>query len=435
MTKKLTQYFELEQHNTTLQTEIVAGITTFVTMAYILIVNPIILADSGMDYGAVFTATAVSAIFTTFIMAIWAKLPIALAPGMGLNAFFTYYVVLNLGYSWQFALTAILIEGILFILLSFFDVRESLINKMPKTLKNAISAGIGLFIACIGLKNAHIIVADSNNLVTLGDLAEPTALLACIGLILTAILLVRKVPAALLFGIVLTTIIGFFFGVTELPTSIVSPPPSIAPIFLKFDFSSLFTTDMLFVVFIFLMVDIFDTAGALIAFATRADLLDENGNFPHAKKALLCDAIGTTVGACLGTSTVTTFGESAAGMAAGGRTGLTSLTTAICFVFALFLSPIILMVPSAATAPALILVGLFMAVPLKDIPFEDYSEGIPAFLTIVMMPFASSIADGIGFGVISYCLLKLTGGAKKRKDLNIMIFIVALLFTFKYLFL
>ncbi|WP_330634624.1 NCS2 family permease [Anaerovorax sp. IOR16] len=435
MTKKLAQYFQLEEHKTTLQTEIIAGITTFVAMAYILIVNPIILEESGMNFGAVFTATAISAILATFFMGIWAKLPIALAPGMGLNAFFTYYVVLHLGYTWQFALTAILIEGIIFMLLSLFDVRESIINKMPATLKNAISGGIGFFICCIGLKNAHIIVADTSNLVTLGDLSEPTALLACIGLMITGIFLVRKVPAALLLGIITTTIIGFFLGVTTLPDSFISPPPSIAPVFFQFDFTNILSTDMLFVVFTFLMVDIFDTAGALIAFATRADLLDENGNFPHAKKALLCDAIGTTVGACLGTSTVTTFGESAAGMAAGGRTGLTALTTAICFVFALFLSPIILMVPSAATAPALILVGLFMAVPLKDIPFDDYSEGIPAFLTVTMMPFASSIADGIGFGVISYCLLKLTGGAEKRKDLNAMIIIVALLFLFKYLFL
>lgn len=435
MTKKLIQYFQIKEHKTTIQTEVIAGITTFVAMAYILIVNPVILEESGMNYGAVFTATAVAALLATFFMGVWAKLPIALAPGMGLNAFFTYYVVLQLGYTWQFALTAILIEGILFILLSLFDIRESIINKMPATLKKAISAGIGLFIASIGLKNAHIIVADTSNLITLGDLSEPTALLASIGLIVTGIFLVRKVPAALLLGIIATTIIGLPLGVTRLPSSIVSLPPSIAPIFFHFDFTNFFTIDMLLIVFTFLLVDIFDTAGSLIAFAMRADLLDENGNFPHAKKALLCDAVGTTLGACLGTSTVTTFGESAAGMAAGGRTGLTALTTSACFFLALFFSPLILIVPSAATAPALVLVGLFMAVPIKDIPFDDYSEAIPAFLTITMMPFASSIADGIGFGILSYFLLKLIGGAEKRKELNVMIVVVALLFLIKYLFL
>ncbi len=434
MIQKLEQYFQLEKHKTTIKTEIVAGITTFIAMAYILIVNPNILSQAGMNYGAVFTATALSALLATFFMGIWAKLPIALAPGMGLNAFFTYYVVLQLGYSWQFALTAILLEGIIFISLSFFDVRESIINKMPATLKKAISGGIGLFIACIGLKNSHIIVADSSNLITLGDLSDPTALLSCIGLVLTGIFLVRKVPAALLLGIVATTLIGLPLGVTKLPASVISLPPSLSPIFLQFDFSNFLTVDMLFIVFTFLLVDIFDTAGSLIAFAMRANLLDEEGNFPHAKQALLCDAVGTTIGACLGTSTVTTFGESAAGMAAGGRTGLTALTTASCFLLALFFSPLILIVPSAATAPILILVGLFMAVPIKEIPFEDYSEGIPAFLTITMMPFSSSIADGIGFGTISYFVLKLTGGSEKRKDLNIMIVIVALLFLFKYIF-
>ena len=331
--------------------------------------------------------------------------------------------------------TATLLVGLLFLLMSLFHIRETVVKHMPRSLQNAISAGIGLFIASIGLKNAGIIVANDTSLIALGNLSAPAPLLACFGLCITSILLVRKVPMALLFGIAITTILGFFVGVTKMPTAIFSAPPSLTPTFLHFDFSHLFSWDMLFVVFAFAMVGIFNTAGTLIGFATKSGWMDENNELPVAKKALLSDAVGTTVGACLGTSTLTIFAESASGIAAGGKTGLTALTAALCLILAVFLSPLILIVPNAATGPALVLVGVFMASPLANIDFVDYSEGIPAFLTAVMMPFTSSLADGIGIGVIAYCILKLTGGPKLRQDLNPMILTFALLFVLKYLFL
>lgn len=431
----LNEYFQIEAQGSTVRTEVIAGLTTFVTMAYILIVNPMILADTGMDFGAVFTATAVSTILTTGLMALWAKLPLALSSGMGLNTLFAYYVVLNTGHSWSFALTASLITGLIFFIISPLNLREQVVEKMPDALQNAITAGIGLFIASIGLKNAGIIVADANNLITLGDMSDPAPFLACIGLAVTAILMVRDRRLAILAGIVFTTILGIFMGVTQLPEAVVSLPPSMAPTFMQFDFSEVFSIDMLSAVFTFLLVGMFNTAGTLISFTTKVGLLDTGGHFSPTKKAMLCDAFGTTTSACLGSCPQVVFAESAAGVAVGGRTGLTALVTAGCFVAAMFLAPLIAAVPDAATNPALVVVGVFMITPLTKIRFEDFSEGIPAFLTIVIMPFSSSIVDGIGFGIIAFFILKLCGGPERREALNPMLGVIALLFLLKYLLL
>lgn len=397
--------FKLKEHNTDVKTEVLAGITTFMTMAYILIVNPGILSDSGMNYGGVFTATALSSLIACVMMAFLANYPFALAPGMGLNAFFTYTVVFGMGHTWQFALTAVFIEGIIFILLSFFQVREAIFNSIPMNLKKAVSVGIGLFIALIGLINAGIVdtgkmfmengvnvLNEGGLVITLGNLKSPSALLALIGIVITGFLLAKKVKGALFFGIIATTIIGIPMGVSYMPQNgIFSLPPSLAPVFMKFEWSQIFSFDMLIVVFTFLFVDIFDTVGTLIGVSSKAGMLDKDGKLPKVKEALLADAVGTTVGACLGTSTVTTFVESAAGVAEGGRTGLTALTTAGMFALSLIFAPLFGMVPGAATAPALILVGLFMMSPIKEIDLDDFTEAIPAFLTIVMMPFAYSI--------------------------------------------
>ncbi len=425
------KFFKLKQNGTNVRTEIIAGITTFLTMAYILAVNPNILSATGMDAHALFTTTAIAAIFGTLVMALWAKLPFALAPGMGLNAFFAFTVVLGMGYTWQFALTAVLIEGIIFILLTVFNIREAIVDAIPKTLKTAISAGIGLFIAFIGLQNAGIIVNNDATLVHLGDITSGTALLGLIGLIITSVLIIKKVKGDLLIGIIVTALIGIPMGITHF-NGIASLPPSIEPIFFKFDFSQVFSFDMLVVVFTFLFVDIFDTLGTLVGVSSKAGMLDKDGKIPNAKKAFMADALGTTIGAMLGTSTVTTYVESAAGVSEGGRTGLTSLVTALCFVAALFFAPIFIAIPGAATAPALILVGLFMMTAVKDLDLTEYSESIPAFICILAMPLTYSIAEGITLGLLSYVLINLLSANFKK--LTISMYILAILFILKYIF-
>ena len=427
----LEKYFKLKSNGTNVRTEVIAGITTFLTMAYILAVNPGILSATGMDANALFTATALAAIVGTLVMALWAKLPFALAPGMGLNAFFAFSVVLGMGYSWQFALTAVLIEGAIFIFLTLFNVREAIVDAIPKSLKTAISAGIGLFIAFIGLQNAGVIVKHDATLVHLGDITSGTALLGLIGIIITSVLIIKKVKGDLLIGIVVTALIGIPMGITQF-NGVASLPPSIAPIFFQFDFSQVFTFDMLIVVFTFLFVDIFDTLGTLVGVSSKAKMLDKDGRIPNAKKAFMADSIGTTVGAMLGTSTVTTYVESAAGVSEGGRTGLTALVTAACFFLALFFAPVFIAIPGAATAPALVLVGLFMLTPIKDIDLTNYSEAIPAFICIIAMPLTYSIAEGITLGVMSYVFINLLAGNFKK--LSVGMYVLTVLFVLKYLF-
>lgn len=441
-TSFLERTFKLNEHRTNVKTEVIAGITTFMTMAYILIVNPLILSDAGMNFGAVFTATALAAVVATLIMAFYANLPFALAPGMGLNAFFAYTVVLQMGYSWEFALTAVLLEGVIFILLSFFNVREAIIDSIPLNLKHAVSVGIGLFIAFIGLANAGVVdsakfITPDGNLdgliVGLGDLKQATPILALIGIVITGFLLAKGIKGALLIGILVTTVIGIPMGVTSLPDQMkfVSLPPSLSPILFKFDFSQVFSLNMLIVLFSFLFVDVFDTIGTLVGVASKADMLDKDGKVPNAKQALFADAVGTTVGACLGTSTVTTYVESAAGVAEGGRTGLTALTAAGMFALALLFSPLFIMIPGAATAPALVIVGLFMMSPIKKIDLDDFTEAIPAFLTIIMMPLAYSIAEGIVFGMVSYVVLKVLTG--KGKKVSPVMYVLSVLFVLKFI--
>lgn len=424
-------YFKLQENNTTMKTEILAGITTFMTMSYILVVNPSILSQTGMNFGSVFTATALAAIVSTLLMGIYAKLPFAQAPGMGLNAFFAYTIVIGMGHTWQFALTTAFLEGIIFILLTAFNVREAIIGSIPDNVKKAISVGIGLFIAFIGLENAQIVLhPKSGTILALGNMTSPIPLLAIIGIIITGVLLARNVNGALLIGIIITTLIGIPMGITKLPSAILSAPPSIAPVFLKFEWNHILTKDMFIALFTLLFMDMFDTVGALVGVSTKAGMIDENGNVPRAKQALLSDAIGTTLGSCFGTSTVCTFLESASGVAAGGKTGLTAVSTAVMFIIALFLSPLFLMIPSAATAPSLILVGLFMMSPIKEIDFLDFTEAIPAFLTIIMMPLAYSISDGLIFGIISYVLLKVF--TNRAKEVSISTYIIAALFVLKF---
>lgn len=431
-------FFKLKEHNTDVKTEVLAGITTFMTMAYILVVNPGMLSDTGMDFGGVFTATALSAIIATLVMALYAKYPFALAPGMGLNAFFAYNVVLGkMGKTWQFALTAVLIEGIFFILLSFVNAREAIFNAIPKNLKIAVSVGIGLFIAFIGLQNSGIVLPSEATGVALGNLKDPSVLLAVIGIVITGVLVARNVKGGLLVGIVATTLIGIPMGVTQIPTgglgAVVSLPPSLKPVAFQFvGFDQIFSFEMLVAVFTFLFVDIFDTVGTLAGVASKADMLDENGELPHVGKALMADAVGTVAASCLGTSTVTTFVESASGVAEGGRTGLTSLTTAGMFGIALFFAPLFTMVPSAATAPALVIVGLFMMTSVTDLDFSDMTEAIPAFLTIIMMPFAYSIAEGIVFGMVSYVLIKVFTG--KYKDVSLIMYLLGIIFAIRVIF-
>ncbi|MGE4454139.1 MAG: NCS2 family permease [Sphaerochaeta sp.] len=423
------KFFKLKERKTTVKTEVMAGITTFLTMAYILAVNPGILSESGMDFSKVFAATAIAAAIATLVMALLANLPFALAPGMGLNAFLTYTVVFGMGYSWQFALTAVFVEGIIFLILTAANIREAIVNSIPANLKRAIGVGIGLFIAFIGMQNAGIIV-DGATLVALNaDWFKGAPGLAMIGLIITGILLAYKVNGALLIGIIATTIVGIPFGITKYAGGSFIPP---APYFFPFEFSSIMSVDFVVVVFTFLFVDMFDTVGTLIGCATKADMIQDDGSIPNCKEALFADAIGTTAGAILGTSTVTTFVESSSGVVEGGRTGLTALTVAILFALSLFLEPLFGSIPSAATAPALIIVGVMMMSPVKDIEWDEMTEAIPAFLTMIFMIVAYSIADGIMFGILSFVLLKLF--TKKTKDISKMTWVVFALFVIKIIF-
>ena len=428
----LSKLFGFDAKSMTLRKEVMGGITTFLTMAYILAVNPSILGDAGMDPGAVFTASVVSAVVATLVMALYARLPFVLAPGMGLNAFFAYTIVLTMGYTWQFALTAVFIEGIIFILLTITGLRQKIVDCMPLLLRRSISPGIGLFIAFIGLKNAGIVTSNASTLVSLGNLHDPAVLLACFGILLSAVLLVRNVTGALLIGILVTTVVGIPLGVTHF-TSVMSVPPSIAPVFCQFEWSSIMSVDMVVCVLTFLFIDMFDTIGTLIGVSNRAGMVDEDGNIPHLKNAFMADAIGTTVGAVLGTSTVTTYVESASGVNVGGRSGLTSFTAAICFALALFFAPLFLAIPGQATAPALVLVGVMMMHDIRKVNFQDYISAIPCFVCISFMPLTYSISDGILMGLISWVLIHVCSG--KFKDLNIGMIILCVLFILKYAFL
>ena len=422
--------FDPTKHN--LRTEIVAGITTFLTMSYILAVNPSMFSIlDGMPAGAVFTTTALAALIGTLAMALWAKLPFGLAPGMGLNAFFVFSVCLGMGYSWQFALTAVFIEGILFIIMTITNIREAIVNAIPKNLRYAIGSGIGLFIAFIGMQNAGIIVKDDATLVALGDITSGTALLAMIGLVITAVLYILKVKGAMLIGILATTVIGIPMGITEFK-GIVSAPESIAPIFCQFEWENIFTLDMLVIVFTFLFIDLFDTVGTLVGVCTKAKMIDENGRIPKLKQAFMADAIATTAGAMLGTSTTTTYVESAAGVTQGGRTGVTAFVIACCFAIAMFFSPLFLSVPGAATAPVLIIVGMMMMEPVRNIDFDDATEAIPSFICLIMMPLAYSISAGILLGMISYVVINMISGNFKK--LTPVMYILAVLFILKYIF-
>lgn len=430
----LTKLFGFDPSSMKVSTEILAGITTFLAMSYILAVNPSILADCGMDKNALFTTTAVASIFATLVMAIYGKLPFALAPGMGLNAFFCYTVCLGMGYSWQFALTAVLIEGLIFIVLTLTNVREAIVNALPLSLRKAIGAGIGLFIALIGLKGGGIVIDNPATLVDLGDVTSGAGLLSVIGLVITGILVILNVPGALLIGIIATTIIGIPLGVTQF-AGVLSTPPSMKPIFgqIMTDPSQIFSLDMLVVVFTFLFVDMFDTIGTLVGVTTKANMVDEKGNPKRLNQAFMADAVGTVAGALLGTSTVTTYVESASGVAQGGRSGLTAFSVAVCFALAMFFAPLFTAIPGSAVCPALVIVGLFMLSPIKDIPLDDMSEAIPAYLTMILMPVTYSISNGILLGLISYVVLNLCAG--KAKKVSWFMAVLALLFVLKFIFL
>lgn len=430
----LTKLFGFDPSSMKVSTEILAGITTFLAMSYILAVNPSILADCGMDKNALFTTTAVASIFATLVMAIYGKLPFALAPGMGLNAFFCYTVCLGMGYSWQFALTAVLIEGLIFIVLTLTNVREAIVNALPLSLRKAIGAGIGLFIALIGLKGGAIVIDNPATLVDLGDVTSGAGLLSVIGLVITGILVILNVPGALLIGIIATTIIGIPLGVTQF-AGVLSTPPSMKPIFgqIMTDPSQIFSLDMLVVVFTFLFVDMFDTIGTLVGVTTKANMVDEKGNPKRLNQAFMADAVGTVAGALLGTSTVTTYVESASGVAQGGRSGLTAFSVAVCFALAMFFAPLFTAIPGSAVCPALVIVGLFMLSPIKDIPLDDMSEAIPAYLTMILMPVTYSISNGILLGLISYVVLNLCSG--KAKKVSWFMAVLALLFVLKFIFL
>ena len=446
MLKKL---FGFDPSANNVRTEIVAGITTFLAMAYILAVNPSIfsaLADQGMPTNAVFTATALAAIIGTLVMAIYAKKPFALAPGMGLNAFFVFGVCLGMGHSWQFALTAIFIEGIIFIILTITKVRQWIVDAIPLNLRHAIGAGIGLFIAFIGLKNGGIIVNNDATLVGLGDICHGSALLAIIGIVITGVLLILKVPGNILIGIIVTALLGMLpvwqipgadgavaYGALTTFDKVVDVPPSIAPIFCQFQWSEVLSLDMIVVLFTFLFIDMFDTIGTVIGVSQKAGMVDEKGNVNDINKIFMADAVATTCGACLGTSTTTTYVESAAGVGAGGRTGLTAFTTVCCFALALFFAPIFTHIPSAATTAALVIVGLMMLTPIKQIELDDFSESIPAFLTIILMPRCYSISDGILIGMISYVVINALCG--KFNKISVTMWILAILFIARYLFL
>lgn len=449
-------FFKLKEHGTDVKTEIIAGLTTFMTMAYILAVNPSILGATGMDTGAIFTATALASAIGSFCMALFANLPFVLSAGMGLNAYFAYTVVLGMGYSWEVALTAVFVEGIIFIILSLTNVREAIFNAIPASLKVAVSVGIGLFITFIGLQNAHIVVDGStlvglfsfNGSVKAGTFQSEgiTVVLALIGLLITAFLVIKNVKGNILLGILITWVLGIICQLTGLyvpnaeagfysliPSGIISAPASVAPTLFKMDFSAMASLNFVVVVFAFLFVDIFDTLGTLIGCATKANMLDKEGKLPGIKGALMADAVGTTVGACLGTSTITTFVESSSGIAEGGRTGLTSVVSGLLFILALFFSPVFLAIPSFATAPALIVVGFFMMQSVAKINWSDMLEAIPAFICIFAMPFMYSISEGISFGVISFVVLNAVAG--KAKKITPLMWVLAVLFILKYIFL
>lgn len=428
----LQKFFGFNKETMSIKKEVIGGITTFLTMAYILAVNPDILGDAGMDKGAVFTATVISSVIATLVMALYAKLPFALAPGMGLNAFFAYTIVLAMGYTWQFALTAVLLEGLIFIVLTLTGLRQRLVDAMPLALQHAISPGIGIFIAFIGLKNANLIVTSPATLLSLGDLHSPGVLLTCIGIVLSAILLIRNVTGALLIGILVTTMIGIPLGVTHFG-DVVSTPPTLAPIFCQFEWGGILSADMVICVLTLLFFDIFDTIGTLIGVCNRAGMVDKDGNVPELNKAFMADALGTTFGAMLGTSTVSTYVESASGVNVGGRSGLTSLVTAICFVVALFMAPLFLSIPSEATAPALVLVGVMMMCDVSNTNFSNYLVAIPCFITMLFMPFTSSISDGIMLGMIAYVLLHVLSG--HWKEVNLGSIVLGILFVLKFVFL
>ena len=459
----LEKVFRLKENGTNARTEIIAGITTFMTMAYILAVNPSVLADAGMDQGAVFTATALAALIGTLLMAFCANYPFALAPGMGLNAYFAYTVVLGMGYRWEVALTAVFIEGIIFIVLSLTNVREAIFNAIPQNLKAAVSVGIGLFIAFIGLQNAKIVIGGStllqlfsvegynevNGVEASFQDAGITVLLAVIGILITGFLVIKNVKGNILWGILITWILGIicqftglyvpnpelgFYGLLPDFSSGLSIP-SLSPIFAKLEFSGIFSLEFLVVIFAFLFVDMFDTIGTLIGVSSKANMLDENGRLTNIRGALLADAIATTAGAVLGTSTTTTFVESVSGVSEGGRTGLTAVTTAILFGLALFLSPIFLAIPSFATAPALVVVGFYMLTNVVNIDFNDVSEALPCYICIGAMPFFYSISEGISMGVISYVVLNVMTGKAKEKKISLLMYVLAVLFVLKYLFL
>lgn len=432
MLKKL---FGFDSTKTTIRTEILAGITTFLTMSYILAVNPDIFSaikDNPMPAGAVFTATALAAIIGCVAMAFIGKLPFGLAPGMGLNAFFVFTVCNAMGYSWQFALTAVFIEGIIFIILTVTNLRTAIVNAIPANLRYAIGCGIGLFIAFVGLQKGGVIVDDGATLVNLGNITSGAALLTIIGLFITGFLYAKNVRGALLLGILVTTLIGIPMGVTDFK-GVISTPESVSPIFCQFEWEKIFTLDMLVVVFTFLFIDIFDTIGTLIGVCTKANLVDKDGNIYRITPAFMADAIATTAGAMLGTSTTTTYVESAAGVDQGGRSGLTAFAVACCFAVTLFFSPLFLSIPSSATAPVLILVGLMMIEPIKKIPFNEFTESIPAFICIIMMPLTYSISHGILLGMISYVAINMLCG--KFKNITIMMYILTVLFVLKYIFL
>ena len=426
----LEKLFGFNPKETTVRTEIMAGITTFLTMAYILAVNPNILGETGMDKGALFTTTVIMSAIPTIFMGLYAKLPLALAPGMGLNAFFAYTVCLIMGYSWQFALTAVFLEGLAFILLTVTNLREKIVDVIPAALKTAISAGIGLYIAFIGLKNAEVIVDNSATLVSLGNLTSGSGLLGIIGIVLTSILLVRNVKGALLIGILATTLIGIPMGITNLD-GVFSIPPSIDPIFMKFEWSNIFTTEMATIVFTLLFVDLFDCIGTVIGVTTRANMVGEDGKIPNLKKVFMVDSLSTAAGAAMGTSTVAVYVESAAGVNEGGRSGLTAFTTGICFLIALFFAPFFLAIPAAATAPVLVLVGLMMMSNIWKIDFFDYKESIPAFICMIFMPLAYSISDGILLGHLTYVIINMLSG--NRKQLTVGMYILALIFLLKFI--
>ena len=439
MSSFLTKAFGFNPEKHTVRTELVAGLTTFLTMAYILAVNPSIFsALPGMPAGSVFTATALAAIIATLVMAFWAKKPFALAPGMGLNAFFVFTVCLTMGHPWQFALTAVLIEGFIFVILTLTKVRTWILNAIPMSIKNAIGAGIGLFIAFIGLQNAGIIANNDSTLVSLGDITHGAALLGLIGIAITGALVILKVRGSILLGILATAIIGLFIKDPETGkaltqfSGVISAPDSVAPIFCKFEWGSILSWDMLVVVFTFLFIDMFDTMGTVIGVSQKAGMVDEKGNVEDIDKMFMADSIATVCGACLGTSTTTTYVESASGVGEGGRTGLTAFTVAALFALALLFSPVFLAIPGAATAPALVIVGVMMMSPVVKIDWEDFSESIPAFITVLMMPVAYSISDGILLGVISYVLLNACAG--KFKKISPTMWILAALFICKYIF-